>query len=219
MFATSMHLAANNRARWNDLPSPNKGVWQWLALVEQLTGHLARATDFRFNILCGESIALPLPAADVDREFLLQRPSFAQTRVIQKTQSTTLVTSETREVGSYTLAAGGSPPVSGFSANVPPSESDLSRISEEQLEQILGKGRFQVARSLDEIKADVTTSQMGKEVFPLVLLLAILAFCGEHFVANWFYETDAERSPQNTPARTGEPSGGRSTRPREPARV
>ena len=57
MLATAVHLAESNSARWNDLPSPNKPVWHWLAFVEQLTGHLARATDWRFNVLAGENVA------------------------------------------------------------------------------------------------------------------------------------------------------------------
>jgi hypothetical protein len=193
IFATSMHLAETNAARWNDLPSPNKPVWQWLAFVEQLTGHLARATDWTFNVEAGQSVSLPLPPAAEDREYLLQRPSFAQTRVTVKANASTLSTSETRELGHYGLALPGSTPQTGFSVNAAVSESDLTRATEEQLEKLIGKGRVQIARTLDEIQADVNASRLGKEVFPLILLLAMLAFCGEHFVANWFYEADGER--------------------------
>jgi hypothetical protein len=194
MFATAVNLAETNAARWNDLASPNKPVWQWLAFVEQMTGHLARATDWRFNVMAGETVTLPMIPAEQDQEFLLQRPSFAQTRVTLKAKSPTLSISETRELGHYNVTAAGAAPVSGFSVNATPEESDLTRATDEQLEQLLGKGRFQIARTLDEIKADVNTSHLGKEVFPLILLLAIIAFCGEHFVANWFYETDGDRS-------------------------
>jgi len=194
MFATAVHLAESNAARWNDLPSPNKPVWQWLAFIEQLTGHLARATDWRFNVIAGETVTLPMLPLEEDREFLLQRPSFAQTRITQKAKSSTLSISETRELGHYNVAPPGAPAVSGFSVSSAPEESDLTRATEEQLEQLLGKGRFQIARTLDEIKADVNTSHLGKEVFPLILLLAILAFCGEHFVANWFYDSDNNRA-------------------------
>jgi len=203
MFATAVHLAETNAARWNDLTSPNKPVWKWLAFIEQLTGHLARATDWRFNVLAGETVTLPMTPGEQDQEFLLQRPSFAQTRVTQKALATTLSISETREPGHYSVAPPGAPPVSGFSVNAAPEESDLTRVTEEQLEQLLGKGRFQIARSLEEIKADVNTSHLGKEVFPLILLLTIIAFCGEHFVANWFYDADGDRGP----APTGGPAG------------
>ncbi|HVJ66641.1 MAG TPA: hypothetical protein VM510_01585, partial [Caulifigura sp.] len=194
IFATSMHLAESNAARWNDLPSPNKDVWQWLAFVEQMTGHLARATDWKFNVLAGETVSLPMPPLQEDREYLLQRPSFVQSRVTLKAQAAVLSTSETRELGHYNVTSPGQPPLTGFSVNASPGESDLSRVTDEQLEEMLGKGRFQVARSLEEIKADVNTSHLGKEVFPLILLLCIVVFCGEHFVANWFYDSDGDRS-------------------------
>lgn len=217
MFATSMHLAETNAARWNDLPSPNKPVWQWLAFVEQMTGHLARATDWRFNVLAGETVTLPFPPAQEDREYLLQRPSFAQTRITQKAQSASLSTSETRELGHYFITAPGAPPVSGFSVNAPPSESDLTRATDEQLEQLLGKGRVQIARTLGEIKADVNTSHLGKEVFPLILLLATIAFCGEHFIANWFYDSDNDRAA--TPAKSASLTRQPAPRSPEPASV
>ena len=114
-----------NAARWNDLASPNKPVWQWLAFVEQLTGHLARATDWRFNVLAGDTVVLPLTPADQDQEFLLQRPSIAQTRVTQKAKSPTLSISETRELGHYNLTPAGGRPLVGFSVNAAPQESDL----------------------------------------------------------------------------------------------
>ncbi len=211
MFATSMHLAETNAARWNDLPSPNKPVWQWLAFVEQMTGHLARATDWRFNVLAGETVTLPMPPVAEDREFLLQRPSIAQSRITQKAQTSILSTSETRELGHYDVTPPGGVPIIGFSVNADPAESQLTRATPEQLEQLLGKGRFQVARTLEEIKADVNASQLGKEVFPIILLLAILAFCGEHFVANWFYEADNDRT-----APPAKPSGP-ARRPTPPA--
>jgi hypothetical protein len=196
-----MHLPASNRARWNDLPSPNKPVWRWLAFIEQLAGHLARATDWNFNVVAGETAAIPMTPTDHDREFLLQRPSFAQSRVDVKALASSFSTSDTREIGQFDLTPPGSPAVTGFSVNAAAPESDLTRATEAQLEQLLGKGRFQIARTLAEIKADVNTSNLGKEVFPLVLLLAILAFCGEHFVANWFYDADNERSAPAKPAR------------------
>ena len=200
VFATSMHLAERNSARWNDLPSPNKPVWQWLAFVEQMTGHLARATDWRFNALAGETVVLPMSPPAEDREFVLQRPSIAQSRVTLKAHATTLSTSDTREVGHYNVTSPGTPPVVGFSINAAPEESDLGRLTDEQLEQLLGKGRFQVARTLEEIKADVNTSHLGKEVYSLILLLAVLIFFGEHFVANWFYDSQQDRSSPAPPA-------------------
>ena len=207
IFATSMHLAESNSARWNDLPSPNKDVWEWLAFVEQLTGHLARATDWKFNVLAGEPVSLPMSPQPEDREYLLQRPTFAQSRVTLKASAATLSTSETREIGHYNVTSPGAPPLTGFSVNAAPAESDLSRIADEQLEQLFGKGRYQVARSLEEIKADVNASHLGKEVFPLILLLAVLVFCGEHFVANWFYDADSD-SPAVSAARKSRPASG-----------
>ena len=38
----------------------------------------------------------------------------------------------------------------------------------------------------------VITGRLGEEVYPLILLLAVIVFCGEHLVANWFYSEESE---------------------------
>ena len=49
-----------------------------------------------------------------------------------------------------------------------------------------------VARDITELKANINIADIGKEVFPVVMLLLIVAFCGEHLVANRFYEADSD---------------------------
>jgi hypothetical protein len=212
MFTTAVHLPDNERNRWNNLASPNMPAWVWLAFVEQMTEYLARTTDLQFNVLAGESVTLPVPPSDQDREYLLRRPEITQSRKTVPAEASTIVIDETDDVGNYELAAvGQSAPLAGFSVNPRSEESDLTRLTPERLEELFGTGRFQIARTLEEIKTDVNVTDLGKEVFPLVLLLAILAFCGEHFVANWFYEVDND-------SRDRAPALGRgSVRPGSPA--
>jgi hypothetical protein len=109
-------------------------------------------------------------------------------------------------VGHYDLASSGSDPgLAGFSVNMPADESDFTRLTPDQLDELLGKDHYQVARDITELKANINIADIGKEVFPVVMLLLIVAFCGEHLVANRFYEADSE-SPggvSETPAISG----------------
>jgi hypothetical protein len=227
MYTTAAHLANDPGLHWNTLPSPNLAPWLWIAFVEQMTEYLARTTDLQFNVLAGEPVTLPVPPTDGEREYLIRRPGLTQARKTIPAAATSIVLDDTRDIGHYDLAAvGDKDSTAGFSVNLSSGESDFTRLTPEQLEELFGKGTFQIARSLDELKSAVNISDLGKEVFPLVLLLAIIAFCGEHFVANWFYDVDGdsrdsgERKPSGADAKSRrgseQPNGG-VARPVEPA--
>ncbi|MBX3444679.1 MAG: BatA domain-containing protein [Planctomyces sp.] len=193
MFTTAVHLANDPGLHWNTLPSGNYAPWLFVAFAEQLTEYLARTTELRFNVLAGEPVTLPIPPSDGEREYLIRRPGFTQLRLTAPANASTITIDDTREVGHYELVSlGRNEPLGGFSVNANPAESNLVRLTAEQLDELLGQGKYQVARTLDEIKTAVNVTDLGKEVFPLVLLLAIVAFVGEHFVANWFYAVDRD---------------------------
>lgn len=207
LFASAVDPAQGALSRWNNLSDPTQVGWPFVALAESLTLYLARSTDNVFNITAGEDVQLRLPPADAPRTFLLKRPQFRQTRLTLPAGEETLIVSDAREVGVYDLVDAGrtTEPLLGFSVNVAPEESDLSRLSASELDGLLGEGRYQVARSIDELEASVTVADLGREVFPLVLVLAIVAFLGEHLVANRFYDVDEEAaasavSPPTRPA-------------------
>ena len=47
-----------------------------------------------------------------------------------------------------------------------------------------------MAGDLEELQRRVGDMRIGREVFPMVLLLLLIVFCCEHLVANRFYEAD-----------------------------
>ena len=78
--------------------------------------------------------------------------------------------------------------------NAPPRENILTPISAAQLDDMLGKDRYSLARAFDQLdKKGLRGQRIGLEVFPFLMLLMWLVFMGEHLVANRFY--DAEASP------------------------
>jgi hypothetical protein len=101
------------------------------------------------------------------------------------------------EVGHYELIAvpGEKQPARGFSVDLPAGESDLRRLTDNELDARFGKDRYSPARDGQRLAAVVRDTTLGAELMPYVLMALVAVFCGEHLVANRFY--DAEQSPQH----------------------
>ncbi len=80
----------------------------------------------------------------------------------------------------------------GFSVNAPAEESDLAKLTPEDLTEMFGENRFRISRSLEELERIVTEGRLGQELFPQVLVLVLVFFCAEHLVSNRFYEADQQ---------------------------
>ncbi len=199
MFTTAVDTKEHWWSQWNILPNLSGPVWTYIAFADEMVRHLARDSDVQLTYAAGEQPVLRLDEQDVDREFLLQQPGFRQSRLTLPAGESLLTIPDVSELGQYNLkpADGATAAVSGFSMNPPPGESDFTRASVEELDQMLGEGRYQVARSIGELQEEINIADLGRELFPLILAAVILFFVGEHFMANWFYDDE----PGTTPSR------------------
>ena len=82
-----------------------------------------------------------------------------------------------------------SPVLRGFSANLPESSTDLTRIEMDELDGILGPDRYQLARQKNEIQRQQGTTRRGQEFYPLLLLMMLVVFAVEYLMSNRFYQT------------------------------
>ncbi len=112
-----------------------------------------------------------------------------------------IVVSNTDLPGNYRLQAGGEDGVRlGFSVNQPPDTSRLERATPDELAQLFGEIPFRVARSQEEIVRDVNLGRVGRELYPLLMLLALLALLAEQWLANRFYRRgDTSGGARQTP--------------------
>ncbi|RLS58077.1 MAG: hypothetical protein DWH91_03065 [Planctomycetota bacterium] len=190
MFTSGTHLPDNPSQRWNNFPTPLVGSWMWIAFVQQLADYGSGGGVELFNHQAGEEVTITLPASPAERQVWLQEPGLLKSPRTIPPDGTTLTATRTDAVGHYTVQEGIDQlrPVTGFSANLPPAESDLTRSTPEQLNEMLGADRYQLARSIDELKANIRSSDLGQEVFPILLVVLMVVFGGEHLVANRFYE-------------------------------
>jgi hypothetical protein len=182
-----------DRKGWSDLPLTG---WRFMALLDQIVRYLSRQTETTANALAGEDVAIAVPPDVPLRGYFLRKPGLEQLPGEIAAGAKSIVLRNLDQVGQYEIISRDEkvPFLAGFSANAPPEESDFSRVSRTDLDQLLGEGRYSVARSIEGLTRNVAFGRIGQEVFSLVLGIAIAVFCAEHFVANRFY--DAEQSPE-----------------------
>ena len=193
MATTAINLPENYRLRWSNLPDPLLSDWFFVAFAEQITEYVSRFTESRHNYVAGETPLIPLDPQPVERQFLLREPPVKQYPVKAGANEATLTIPPPRSLGHYdVVTSANSPAFAGFSVNGSPAESDLTRLTEQQLDDLLGKENYQRARSIEELQDDISAADLGQEVYPFLLMLLVVVFVGEHLVANWFYEMPGE---------------------------
>lgn len=188
MLMTGANNPEDRRAVWSTLASPIVSDWVFLAFVDQMTEYVSRFTDIRHNYLLGEVPVIPVDSANADRILLLKLPGARQIKQSLPAFATSLTLEPAARVGHYDLYPQQSRiPLRGFSVNASSSESDLSRFTDDELDQRFGSEQYEVASNLDELKNNINAADIGQEVYPMLLMLVVVAFLGEHFVANYFY--------------------------------
>ena len=80
------------------------------------------------------------------------------------------------------------PVLRGFSANIDPKTVDLTRATPEELDDVLGAGRYQLARGQEEITRKQGQARKGREFYPLLMLIMFAAIVIEYLVSNRFYK-------------------------------
>lgn len=173
------------RQVWNELPTGND-AWPYLVLVNELVRYLTDAGGTKLNYLAGETASLPnSPDKDPQRYQLFTPLDQPQDVTAADGQ---LVVKFTELPGAYRLKGFlQRPVVRGFSVNLSESASQLTRLAREDLDSLLGAGRYHFARSQDEIVLGVGEARMGREFYPFLLPLLALVLGLEHLLANRFY--------------------------------
>jgi hypothetical protein len=167
--------------------------WGFILLADQLMQYLSGRGEATFNYLAGEDVFVRTEGETALTKYLLRKPSGQQLPGTVPAAAASFVIHETDQLGHYGVSSADpqSKFASGFSVNATAAESDFRRWHEDDLTQFFGEKRFSLARDIATLQRHVTTSRLGEEVYPLLLLIVLIVFCGEHFVANWFYAEDA----------------------------
>ena len=103
---------------------------------------------------------------------------------------------DANELGHYLVKPRPQGPLISFSVNHGSGESDFSQATTTDLDNLLGEGRYSVARDVESLTRSVTAGRLEVEVFPIILGIVLILFCLELLSANQFYEADVEAEPE-----------------------
>ncbi len=188
----AMLTTAADLRGWSDLPRS----WAFVVLADQLMQYLCGRNESTFNVLAGEDVVLRVNSEPPLTRYLLRKPSGQQRQEPVAAGTTSFAIRETDQLGHYDVLPADPQSKfsgSGFSVNASPSDSDFRRLTDADLPQLFGENdksgrkRYSVVRDINDLQRVVATGRLGEEIYPLLLLVALLFFCGEHLVANWFY--------------------------------
>jgi len=195
---TGFTARSDRRKEWSGLSRH----WAFLVLTDQLVHYLSGRSRAVVNYEAGSDVLIPLDRRDPLRRYLLRKPSGVQLPGEVPDGTALLRLTEIDEAGQFEVVSA-SPDQkfqSGFSVNLRASESDFSRLSEVDLNLLLGMNRYAIAENTESLSRTVNTGRLGVEIFPLILGVVVLIFCLELVVSNRFYESDQEVLPESSTA-------------------
>ena len=172
---------------WNLLPAGE--AWPFVILVNGMASYLVGSLDEQLNYFAGQTVVLRLGPHDEHRSYAMTAPGNFEVRLTPDLADRTLVITATEGVGNYRVLAGGAAERFDrpFSVNLPPEQTELARADREHLARIFGDAPFQVARQRGELEGNVNRGRVGRELFPMLILLLALVLAAEHLLANRFY--------------------------------
>src|SRR3954468_6851250 len=185
---------------WNLLPTGPE-PWPFLALVNGVVQHLAGAGRTQVNYLAGQTIVLPLSAEEQVSSYVLQLPDGNSMRQSLTSGQRNLSIATIEALGNYRVRAGGRQERldRGFSVNAPAEMSRLVRVPAADAVKALGSERARVATNRDELPLRVGLGRIGREFFPILILIVALAMAAEQLLSNRFYASSgvAGQAAQN----------------------
>lgn len=200
MFTSAVDNLRNGGALWNEGFVIDN--WAWLMFADECLQFLLGADAERHNFVVGRPVEIPVPASQRFRQYAVARPRFRLTEGTLGVDESSVLLTDIDTPGQYQVRAADDTSSfrTEFAANVDGAEFRLKPAEAETLDMILGQDRYAVVTDPAQLERAVSRGRLGVEVSPVFLALLIFLLCGEHLMANFFYDE---------PAEAPEPVGGR----------
>ena len=166
--------------------------WAFLMLVDEVMQYLTGASDERRNFIVGDPVEIPVPAAERFSRYAVARPGSRLTVGTLPFDEASVLLTDVNEAGHFQLRSvdDGNDFGRDFAVNDLDQESNLTSITDESLDAVFGPERYSRVTDPQQLDRAVNVGRLGVEVFPVLMGLLIAIFCGEHLMANFFYDEE-----------------------------
>ncbi len=202
LWTTALARVPETTVSWNDFPVGN---WAFFQVMNQSIPYLSGTGTQSLVAEAGEDVSLPIDPTRRFTDYNAHPPGNDQEpfRLNPPTGGGPLIVPGPAIIGQWSVTASGpgtSPLVLGFSVNTPAAETRLTTLENKDLDTILGKGKYQLAESPEELKKVITETRIGREIYPWIMLFILLIVTLENVLANTFYR-EKTGAPAPVPAR------------------
>ena len=179
---------STDREIWNDLFVGDN--WPIYQLTVDMAKYMLKGDRDSLDVLVGQIVSLQNDLAYYPESYRAFSP-------VAEKAPTNITATQGRVSYKFANAPGnyylqgkfdGTPVSRGFSANLRPRETDLTRVSQDDVDLVLGVDNYQIANDKSEIELQQGTARKGQEFFPLLMLLALVVMGVEHLLSNRFYK-------------------------------
>jgi hypothetical protein len=183
--------------RWHDFLAVNPSFFNML--VKITVGYLAGDDrDETLTFQCGQLVAIPVPAAPRFPTYTIQGPGLsggADSTVAPVEGENEIRVPQATQRGSFTVIGPEGQRLAGFSLNDAAEESQLlPRVPDDQIEALLGPDcvlELNIGTSLRQALEQRWSQPV--ELFPLLMILVLLALAVENLLANKFYRQPSQQ--------------------------
>ena len=180
------NLERRGREVWNAI-STSTDVWVGFGLMVGINRYLQNASASARNFQVGETAFLRWDLPELPRSMQLLHPEGSLEAV--RLNDGSLLYGFTGRPGHYRLrpAGGKAAQLLGFSVHLPPAATDLTRVTEETLDGLLGSEGYILVTDRDQLQESVGEDRFGRELTPFVLLLIAAMLVAEQFMSRHYY--------------------------------
>ena len=176
----------DNRKSWNQR---DIAQWLWYVVVRGMCRYVVQADSDALDVRVGQVASLrnDLEKFPDSWNVFSPDPKKPPARIAMVNNAVSYSNIDTP--GHYRLKGVLDGPVlRGFSANIDPKTVDLTRAAPEELDNVLGAGRYQLAKGQEEITRQQGQARKGREFYPLLMMMMFAAIVIEYLVSNRFYK-------------------------------
>ncbi len=177
---------------WNQLFN-GLDAWPFFVLWNQMARYVVQGGDQHFNYTAGDVVTVKTEAGDETETHLLFTPNGVDPQEVVP-DAGTITIPFTSSLGTYRIRPLGGGQSTGFSVNLPPYATQTKKLTEEQLDEILGPDRYRLAKQQEQIVREQGKARLGVPLFPWLMLIVVIVFGLENVLANRFYR----QSPSET---------------------